>query len=67
MVASGVNDAVVLVDLQEVVADAFGDLAKFALLICGRLIDCRDPKVENSAFHGVPPWLITRNPYNYLF
>jgi hypothetical protein len=26
-------------------------LAQLALLVCGRLVDCRDPKVQNSAFH----------------
>jgi hypothetical protein len=50
----GGTNAVILVDLDDLAAGSAGDLPELALLIGGRLIDGRDPKVENSAFHDFP-------------
>jgi hypothetical protein len=49
--AFGSADTLVLVDLDNVVADARGDLAKFALLVGGGLVKGRDAKIENGALH----------------
>ena len=62
--ALGAADAVVLVDVDDLAAHAAGDLAQLALLVGGRLVDGRDPKIENSAFHWKSPWLTARKDYH---
>jgi len=51
----GAADAVILVDLDDLAAHAGGNVAKFAFLIRGRLIDGRDAKVQGSFAHDVSP------------
>src|SRR5215475_6873634 len=50
--ALGAADAVVLVDLHDVEAGSSGNLPQLTLLVGRRLVDCRDPQVENGALHG---------------
>jgi hypothetical protein len=53
--ADGAADPLILVDLDDLTAHTAGDLAQLVLLIDRRLIDGRNPKVENTALHDGPP------------
>jgi hypothetical protein len=51
---------VILVDLDDLTADPAGDLPELALLIGGRLIDGRNPKIENSGVSWNAAWLMNQ-------
>ena len=53
--ALSATDAVILVDLDDLAAHAAGDFAQLPLLVGGGLVEGRDTKVENGAFHGLCP------------
>src|SRR5262249_37166752 len=53
--APGAADAVIFVDLDNLTAYPSGDLAQFALLIGGGLIDGGNAEVENRSTHGFNP------------
>src|SRR5262245_33131993 len=51
--ALGAADAVVLVDLDDLEPATLGSLAQLALLVGRGLVDCGNPQVDGSAFHGI--------------
>jgi hypothetical protein len=70
--ALGAGNAVVLVDLDNFAAHSASNLAQFALLIGRGLVQCRNPKIENRPFHGIPlvnmrPLISRRVPQNNPF
>jgi hypothetical protein len=68
--ALGAANAVIFVDMDNLAAHPLGNPAQFALLIGGRLVERRNPEIEDGAFHGIPPFGVpvhwhglVENPY----
>src|ERR1700730_8870215 len=49
--ALGAADAMVLIDFDDLAAHPVGNLAQLPLLIRRRLVDRRDPEIQNRSFH----------------
>jgi hypothetical protein len=54
--ALGAGNAAILVNAHDLPAGPFGDLAEFALLVGGGLVEGRNPEVEDGALHDFPPF-----------
>ena len=60
VLALGAGNATILVDPHDLPSGALGNLAELAFLVGGSLVEGRNPKIEDGAFHDFPPFSAVR-------